>query len=355
MGWRAMTGKQMKATPALAAVEKGVRRSTRMSDVAARVGVSSMTVSRALRDASSVSPETLRQIEIAISATGYVPNRVAGSLASRRTNVVGLIVPSLRNSLFVETIQGVSDSLGPGHDLMIADSGYSLKGEEAAIRAFLAQRACGILLHDTKHTRRSQTMLRDADIPCVETGNLIKQPIDMAVGFSNHEASCAMTAHLIERGYRQIGFVSLPIKDNDRAAERRAGYFTALAQAGLESNPALVIESMPGLRNGGQALVTLVERNAGMDAIFLSGDVLATGALLEANRRHWDVPGRIAIAGSDDNELQEIVSPALTTLRFPRYEIGRRAAGMLLDRLQGRAKGPAVLDLGFEIVERESA
>jgi LacI family gluconate utilization system Gnt-I transcriptional repressor len=349
-----MAGRQVKATPALAAVEKVTRRSARMSDVAARAGVSSMTVSRALRDSSSVTPETLRQIEMAINSTGYVPNRVAGSLASRRTNVVGLIVPSLRNSLFVETIQGVSDSLGPKYDLMIADSGYSLKGEEVAIRAFLAQRVCGILLHDTKHTQRSQAMLRDAGVPCVETGNLIKQPIDMVVGFSNHDASCAMTAHLIERGYRQIGFVSLPIKDNDRAAERRAGYLSALSRAGIKPDPGLIIESAPGLRNGGHALVTLVERNSNMDAVFLSGDVLATGALLEANRRHWDVPGRIAIAGSDDNELQEIVSPALTTLRFPRYEIGRRAAGMLLDRLHGRASGQAILDLGFEIVERDS-
>ena len=330
------------------------RQGVRMSDVAALAAVSSMTVSRALRDPTCVNADTLRRIEAAITETGYVPNRIAGSLASRQTNVVGMIVPSLRNSLFAETIQGVSDILGAEHDLMIANSGYTLKGEEVAIRAFLAQRVCGIVLHSTNHTPRSRAMLRNAEIPCVETGNLIRQPVDMAVGFSNHQAAQAMTNFLIGRGYRRIGFVSLPVKDNDRAAERLAGYLEALATAGIASDPALITECPPGLANGGHALVKLMETVPDIDCVFLSGDVLAIGALLEANRRGWAVPARIAIAGTDDNELQENVSPPLTTLRFPRYDTGRRAAAMLMDRLSGRASGQAVLDLGFEIIERAS-
>lgn len=326
----------------------------RMTDVASMAGVSAMTVSRVLRDPSCVTPQTLSRIEAAIEATGYVPNRVAGSLASRRTNIVGLIAPSLRNSLFVETIKGVSDILGAAHHLMIADSGYSLKDEEAAIRAFLGQRICGIVLHNTKHTSRSRAMLKEAGIPCVETGNLTSQPVDMAVGFSNHDAAMAMTGHLLKRGYSRIGFVSLPTKDNDRAAERRSGYLSALTIGAIAIDPALIIESPPGLRSGGEALIRLTQAAPDIDAVFLSGDVLATGALLEANRRGWDVPGRIAIAGSDDNELQECVSPPLTTLRFPRYEIGRHAAGLLLDRLSGRSSGQAIVDLGFEVVERAS-
>jgi LacI family gluconate utilization system Gnt-I transcriptional repressor len=340
---------------ALAPSRPNGRRGARMADIAAMAGVSAMTVSRVLRDPGCVAPQTLRRIEAAIDATGYVANRVAGSLASRRTNIVGLIVPSLRNSLFAETIKGVSDILGSERPLMIADSGYSLKGEEVAIRAFLEQRICGIVLHNTKHTPRSRAMLREAGIPCVETGNLVRQPIDMTIGFSNHDASCAMTEYLLGHGYRRVGFVSLPTKDNDRAAERKAGYLSALARARIGADPAMILETPPGLQSGGQALVRLIEAAPDIQAVFLSGDVLATGALLEANRRGWNVPKRIAIAGSDDNELQECVSPPLTTLRFPRYEIGRRAAGMLLDRLAGRSSGPAIVDLGFEIIERASA
>ena len=326
-----------------------------MADVAAVAQVSAMTVSRALRNPKSVTAETLRRIREAIEATGYVPNQIAGSLASRRTNIVGMIVPSLRNAQFTETIKGVSDILGGGHHLMIADSGYSLKGEEVAVRAFLAQRVCGIILHNTKHTGRSVVMLRNAGIPCVEVGNLVRNPIDMAVGFSNHDAALAMTEHLISRGYRSIGFISLAAKDNERVAERLAGYRTALTRAGLPARPAYVCESRPGLTGGAEAFVRLVEASPELDSVFITGDVLAPGAVLAANRRGWKIPGRIAIAASDDDEIQESVSPALTTLRFPRYEIGRRAAGMVLDRLQGRSSGPAVLDLGFQLMKRDSA
>lgn len=326
-----------------------------MADVAAVAQVSAMTVSRALRNPKSVTAETLRRIREAIETTGYVPNQIAGSLASRRTNIVGMIVPSLRNAQFTETIKGVSDILGSGHHLMIADSGYSLKGEEVAVRAFLAQRVCGIILHNTKHTGRSVVMLRNAGIPCVEVGNLVRNPIDMVVGFSNHDAALAMTEYLISRGYRSIGFISLPAKDNERVAERLAGYRTALTRAGLPARPAHVCESRPGLTGGAEAFVRLVEASPELGSVFITGDVLAPGAVLAANRRGWKIPGRIAIAASDDDEIQESVSPALTTLRFPRYEIGRRAAGMVLDRLQGRSSGPAVLDLGFQLIKRDSA
>ena len=336
----------------------GRRRKTvaraRMSDVATLAAVSQMTVSRALRDPTSVTAETLQRIKTAIDQTGYVPNRIAGSLASQYTNVVGLIVPNLRSTLFAGTIQGVSDILGAEHHLMIADSGYSLKGEEVAIRAFLAQRVCGIILHNTTHSIRSQAMLRQAGIPCVETGNLTRKPIDMSVGFSNRDAAFAMTEYLIQRGYRHIGFACLNTNGNDRAAARRAGYLDALAKAQIAPNPESIVECAPGLRAGGAALVRIVEAVPETDAVFLTGDVLAIGALLEANRRGWNVPKKVAIAASDDNEMQECVTPALTSVRFPRYEIGRRAATMLLDRLQGRASGSAVLDLGFEIVERAS-
>src|ERR1700688_863858 len=138
---------------------KASQSSARMSDVAKIAGVSAMTVSRAIHDPKSVTIETMNKIQQAIAASGYVPNRIARSLASQHTNIVGLGVASLRNSLFAETIQGVADILGSSFDLLIADSGYSLKGEEAAVLAFLSQRVCGIVMHNTKHTQRTRRMV----------------------------------------------------------------------------------------------------------------------------------------------------------------------------------------------------
>lgn len=330
------------------------RRGARMSDVAKIAGVSAMTVSRAIRDPKAVSLETLKRIQSAIEETGYLPNRMAMSFSLQQSNIVGQILPSLRDSLFVDTIQGVSDSLGKEYNLLIADSGYSLKGEEVAIEAFLSQKVCGLLLHNTEHTPRARRLIREAGVPCVETGNLIRNPIDMSVGFSNREAAFAMTEYLIRRKYRRIGFVSLPVKHNDRAAERREGYIAALKEHGREVDNAIILEAQPGLRNGGLALARLMEAKTGVDAVFLTGDVLAAGAVLEATRRGWRIPRDVAIAGSDDNELQENLTPPLTSIRFPRYEIGRNAARLLLDRVENASGGSAVMDLGFEIIERQS-
>jgi LacI family transcriptional regulator, gluconate utilization system Gnt-I transcriptional repressor len=351
--------KRRKRRPGLQAAATGTAAlqglpGARMTDVANLANVSAMTVSRALRHPAVVDPETLKRIHGAIKATGYLPNRIAGSLASQRSNIVGLIVPSLRNSLFAETVKGVADTLGDAYDLLIADSGYALEGEEAAVAAFLSQRVCGIVLHNTKHTPRTRRLIQSAAIPCVETGNLVRRPIDMAASFSNHKAAYDMTAYLIGKGYKRIAFVSLLLDDNDRARERQAGYLDALKKHGRAVDRNIILESLPGLRGGAEALIELMKKRPRIDAVFLTGDVLATGALLEANRKGWRVPSDIAIAGSDDNELQEYVSPPLTSVRFPRYDIGCKAASMLLNRIGGSPSATHIVDLGFQIIPRQS-
>ena len=201
----------------------------RMSDIAHHAGVSPMTVSRALREPATVSEKMRRKVDAAVREFGYLPNRIAGSLSSRRSNVVGLIVPSIRNSLYASTVQAISDVLrANGLHLMIANSGHRLEDEEALVSALLAQRVCGLILHNTSHSKRLRELVRNSDVPVVETGNLPSDPLDMAVSYSNFEAARAMTAHLGRLGYRRIGLVTLPLRDNDRSKERRRGYFAAL-------------------------------------------------------------------------------------------------------------------------------
>jgi LacI family gluconate utilization system Gnt-I transcriptional repressor len=331
------------------------RESIRIQDVARHAGVSPMTVSRALREPDKVSEAMRRRVEESVSAIGYLPNRIAGSLSSSRSNVVGLIVPSLRNSLFANTVQGISDVLrGAGHQLMIADSGYSLADEEAAIAAMLAQRVCALVLHNTRHTARAQALIERARIPVVEIGTLAAAPLDMTVSYSNVAAAKAMTLHLARRGHRTIALVTLPLADNDRSIERRAGYLEALAELGRAADPRLMLELPGGIGSGAEAVARLGELAPRADAIFFAGDVLAIGAVFECQRRGWDVPGRLAIASFDDVDILRDMHPAVTSVRLPRHEIGRRSAEVLLDRVQGRAQEPVRIDLGFEIVQRES-
>ena len=215
----------------------------RMRDVANAAGVSVMTVSRALRQPDKVSEVTRKAVLKAVQKIGYMPNGIAANLASRRSSVVGQIVPSIQNSLYADTVKGTADVLRTaGLHLVLADSGYSLEEEEALVGALLAQRVSGLILHNTDHTPQALQMIRRANVPVIETGDVPREPIDMVVSYSNAEAAKAMTVHLASRGYRSIGFVSLDTKINRRARERQRGYYAGLKAAGLKKDPRLVSE-----------------------------------------------------------------------------------------------------------------
>jgi LacI family transcriptional regulator, gluconate utilization system Gnt-I transcriptional repressor len=332
-----------------------LRGTTRMADVARAAGVSTMTVSRFLSQPDRVSSEMRVRIEQALNQSGYMPNRLARNLSSNRSNVIGMIVPSLSNSLFAETVKGISDRL---HDsdflLMLADSGHSLEKEEALVKAFLTQRVGGLALHNTTHTIAVRDMIARAGIPVVEMGNLAHEPLDSVVSYSNFEAARLMTNHLARLGYRQIAFVSLPVQGNDRSAERRRGYLAALDELGRAVDRRLILERPAGLGSGAEAVTQLIEAVAEVDAIFFAGDVLALGAVSECQKRGWAVPGRVGIATFDDVDMLRFATPTVTTIRLPRYEIGRRSAQYLLERVNGVTNAPISLNLGFEIIQRDS-
>jgi LacI family gluconate utilization system Gnt-I transcriptional repressor len=326
----------------------------RMREVAELAGVSRMTVSRALNGSGSVKEELRVRVLEAAQSLGYVHNHLARSLSSQRSNVVGLVLPSLENSIFAQTVKGISDHLRPrGMHLMLAEAADDPGEEERVIDAFLAQRVGGLILHSARHSARTLRMLEANDIPVVETGDLPEQPIDMVASYSNYDAAKAMTRHLGRLGYRSLALAVLP--DNPRADARRRGFADALAELGRPFGPDQIIEVSRGVSGGVEAVSVLAERLPQTDALFCAGDVLAIGALLECNRRQWKVPDRLAIASFDDVEIMRYVAPAMTCLRLPRYEIGRRSAEMLVARMQGVDVAVRRLDLGFEILQRASA
>ncbi|MAY63913.1 MAG: LacI family transcriptional regulator [Rhizobiales bacterium] len=332
--------------------------SARMRDVAKRAGVSAMTVSRALKEPSKVSPEMLERVLNAVKEIGYLPNHLASSLSSNRSTTIGLIVPSIDNSIYTQTVKGLSDVIKrSGFQLMIAESGYDTNEEEELITAFLTHRVSGLVLHSTEHTPQAIQKIKKAEVPVVENGNIPAQPLDMVVSYSNHDAAYAMTMHLGRLGYKNIAFASLHSTHNDRSRDRLAGYHHALRDLGLEPNPKLIVETSRGLAAGAEAVTRVVHSVPEVDALFCAGDVLAVGALFECQRRGWSVPDRIAIASFDDVDLLRHVSPTVTTLRLPRYDIGERSGQMLLSRIIDGAEHlrGSVVDVKFEVIQRESA
>lgn len=327
-----------------------------MKVVGSLAGVSAMTVSRALRDPTSVSKPLFEKIKAVIDEVGYVPNLVAGSLSSDRTTQVALIVPSLRTAIHAEMIQGISDLLRKhGFQLMISDCGNSMELEETLIRAYVAQRVCGVILHNTKHSEAALRILGNAGIPVVETGELTKRPIESNVSYSNYAAGQAMARHFIEAGYRSMAFVSLPVENRERIANTRRGYVAALKREGIAISDEQLVEVPTGMDGGAHALNQILARAPSTEAIFFAGDVLCIGALFECQRRGIKVPKRIALANSDDSELLANAVPAVTAIRYPRYEIGVQAAQIVVDRAMKQAGEAVVQDVGFSVVRRESS
>ena len=323
-----------------------------MEDVARLAGVSMITVSRLLNTPDKVAPATRRKIEAAIRKTGYMPNLTAGSLASSKSRIIAAIVPTIDNSIFAETVRGLSETLAAGgYQLLLGQTGYDEAVEESLVAAFLGRRADGIELTGAKHSRLAVRRLKAAGIPVVETWDLPIAPIDMVAGFSNFEAGRAMAQHLLAKGHRRFGLAG---GDDDRTLARRGGFEAALRPKRGASLVTSLLTAGRSYSSGREALTQMLSSDAKLDAIFFSNDALAVGALMECRRRGIRVPQDLAIAGFADLDIAAEIEPALTTVKVRSRHIGEEAARMLLTRLAGKAVTEPVRDVGFTIVERAS-
>jgi LacI family gluconate utilization system Gnt-I transcriptional repressor len=242
-----------------------------------------------------------------------------------------------------------------GLHLLLGDSGFSPQEEEQLVSAFLARRPDAIYLTGTTHTAGTRRMLDSARIPVVEAGNLTDSPIDMSVGYSNRDAARAMTHALIESGRRNIGYVGQSGRDViDRVQDRYSGYRDALSENGIAFAAALQAEVELSYRGGAAGMTALLDGKADLDAVFCTSDVIAVGVLFECQRRGIAVPGQVAITGMDDQEIASQCVPALSTVRMPRFEMGRRAAELICGRLAGGARSEKSIDLGFSLVLRDT-
>ena len=331
-----------------------------MSDVARLAGVSAMTVSRALRDGASIATGTRQRIMRAVDELGYVLDQSAGSLSSKRTGFVAALVPSLNNSNFADTARGLTDALhGSGLQLLLGYTGYSIEKEEELIESMLRRRPEAIVVTGGRHTPRGRKLLENAGIPVIETWDLPPRPVRHVVGFSNAEAAEALVTYLQQKGYRRIGFIGGTSNRDTRGADRRLGYERAMARLGLKETRIISFGTPPiSMKQGGEALVRLVEQWPGVEAAICVSDLSAFGALTECQRREWPVPDKIAIAGFGDFEISSCSHPPITTVGVDCYGIGKRSGELLLRAIDGeRARKPVAAETiitDYAVIARQS-
>jgi LacI family gluconate utilization system Gnt-I transcriptional repressor len=331
----------------------------KLIDVARSAGVSPMTASRVLRGELTVAATARDAVHAAVARLGYVPNQVAGSLRSRRSGIISVIVPTLTGSVFAETVRGISDTFDAmDHQLMIGESSYDIDREEKVIAALIQRRPDGIIIAGVKHTDRARSLLRSAGVPVAEIWDQTTHPIDSVVGFSNYSAAYEMAAGLVKKGYRSFALATGPVIPGNRAGERTDGYEAALRDNGLCPGPSIVVpyyHFLDSSLSGGDAVANFLDLNPAVDCLFCTNELIAIGAIVTCVRRGKRVPQDVAIAGFGDVEAASIITPALTTVRIRGYEMGKKAAEILARRLSGESSEPEIVDVGYEIVWRNSA
>ncbi|GAP37395.1 LacI family DNA-binding transcriptional regulator [Piscinibacter sakaiensis] len=325
-----------------------------LADVARAAGVSPITVSRALRRERSVAPELVARVEAAVRQLGYVPDPAARALASARSDHVAVLVPLLSNNLFVDLLEAVHQVLWPaGFQTLIGVTHYDPAEEEQLLQAYLAHRPAGLLVTGFDRSEAARRLIASSGVPCVHLMEITSAPAVHCVGFSQAEAGHAITQHLLARGRRRIAFVAAQL--DPRVMQRAEGYRRALRAAGLY-DPAreLLNPQRSSMALGGALFAELLRRQPDTDAVFFCNDDLAQGGLLAALRLGVAVPAQVAVAGFNDLNGSDQMLPPLTTVRTPRSRIGAEAARMLLTLVRGEPVRAASLDLGYELVTRES-
>lgn len=325
-----------------------------LEDVAQKAGVSTITVSRSFRHPGKVAPDVRERIQRIAYDMGYVSNRAASALASARSMNIVVLVPSLRNMVFVETLDGIEKVLRPkGYHMLLGVTNYSSEEEDALVRAYLAFDPDGILLTGLNYRESTRRLIEQLNIPVVHMMELSDQDDLYSVGFSQEAAAEAMTEHLIASGRTRIAFIGSQM--DSRTLARSRGYRDTLVKAGLyQAHRELLVPDPSSTELGGILVDRLLRQAPDTDAVFFCNDDLAQGGLFECQRRGILVPAQLAIGGFNDVPSSACTVPALTSVATPRYEVGAQSANMLMALLEGRAVPKPHLNLGFELKVRGS-
>ncbi|HAK8734462.1 TPA: LacI family DNA-binding transcriptional regulator, partial [Salmonella enterica] len=252
-------------------------RAPTLEDVARSAGLSPMTVSRALNSPQLVRPKTVEKVMQAVRVTGYIPNALAGGLASRRSKLIAVVVPQINNNMFVDTIQSLSDELARrGYHILLCVAGYTEQTEAELVATLLSRRPDGVVLTGIHHTIELKKVILNAAIPVVEIWDLTPTPLDMLVGFSHEKVGQATGEYLLSKGYRRPGLLWTADR---RAAQRKQGLCSVLQRHAIHAVPQVDVPLPASLSLGRSGLSQLFDEGT-FDVIVCSSDTLAQGAMM---------------------------------------------------------------------------
>lgn len=308
-----------------------------INDIARMAGVSKGTVSRVINNSKDgVSDETRQRILSIIEETGYVPNRMAGSISSSKTKTLGLIIPDIQNAFFPQMVRGAEDcATEHGYTLFLCNSDSNIRKQEQYLRAFLEKRVDGFLVNtcgDIEDAALYNAMIKSG-IPFVLLDRKTKTfPNVPGVYIDNRRASYEGVNYLINSGCKKIAMLCGPY-GIFTTTERFRGYRDSLEDNHLEFNEQYITYGDYSVKFGYEATKKMMSDHPEIDAIFASSDVTAIGVLKALHEMRIDIPEQVSVLGFDNITFSEELSPALTTVAQPIYDLGYHAMDKLISMI----------------------
>lgn len=325
-----------------------------LQDVAHLAGVSTATVSRCLNAPSRVVEATRMRVMAAVDQLGYTPNFGARAMAAKRTFTIGAIIPTMENAVFARGLQAFQEELhARGYTLLVSSSAYQADLEREQIRTLVSRGADGLLLIGQDRDPEVYAYLKQQNVPVVLAWTHSDATTHTCVGFDNRAAMRTLANVVLDKGHSRIAMIAAITRDNDRARERVEGVRRALADRGLDPNRLAVIETEYSVETGAEAFAQVMSTSPRPTVVMCGSDVLAVGALQQARKMGLQVPQDVSITGFDDMILAQIVTPPLTTVRVPHWDMGQAAARALVGMVEDEVEAASVL-LDTDVRVRES-
>lgn len=332
-----------------------------INDVARLAGVSSMTVSRVINNSGYTSPGTRARVEQAIAELGYMPNALARQLRSKRTKSLALVLTDITNPFFTTIARGVEDVAGAsGFSVMFCNTDESETDEHEYLELLVQRQVDGVLLVPASSEGRGLDLLQTHRLPAVILDRRLHKPQADEVRCDSEAGAYQLVRHLTELGHRRIAMLT-GRKTVSTSFDRVAGYTRGLGEAGITVEPELIryaelnyggFNQADGYRMA-QEILGLAPRPT---AIFAANNFIAFGAIRALREAGLTVPEDMSVVAFDDLPGEWVLDPFLTVVAQPAYEIGRRAAGLLLDRLERDvAPEPRAVVLPAELRVRRSS
>ncbi|MGX7897033.1 LacI family DNA-binding transcriptional regulator [Tsuneonella sp. HG222] len=323
-----------------------------LEDVASLAGVAPVTVSRVVNGSEQVREKTRQKVMAAIEQLGYVPNRLAGGLASARSRTITLVVPAsyLSTANFLRGV--ITAATDAGYHVSVGFSGSSRKETERAVREALSRCPEGMIIVGGFLDEPVRQQIAAANIPVVEAWEIPQKPVDMAVGYSITALGHRIGRYLLDRGYVRP---FMAWSNNPRAMVLRYAINQVMLDAGLEE-PQHADYEFPGtFPDGINAVGRIAEIEPQPDVLLAMSDWVAHGAIFEATRRGWRVPQDLAVVGFGNQSFGEFLSPSLTSVNINGELVGTLSVSLILKRLRGQPVEQPVIDVGAELLVRESS